>query len=125
MKKSSNTHLLIPTFPHASTLLMFSLYTHQETKIPSVTPPMPLSPPKKVRFFKELQMILIPERKEYIEAHLNELLWNNERDYIGFKRETLQEINEYIQKNPLIPLKKAFIHMHQLDDVHPENIKNP
>jgi hypothetical protein len=48
---------------------------------------------KKVKFDTIIKIILIPNRKEYFNSSLNDLLWWNEEDYYNFKKNFLLELN--------------------------------
>jgi hypothetical protein len=50
------------------------------------------SSPKKVDFSPRVTVVLIPERKEYEKAQLNDQLWWNHEDYSTFKHNALNEL---------------------------------
>lgn len=117
--KNQRLPLFFNTFPYASSLNAFTQRLH-ETSPP---PYPPKSPKKKVSFFNSVAVILIPERKEYAQANLNDVLWFNEEDYQMIKQATVDELNEYIQENPHVTKRKALNLIYGLNDVHPENLR--
>lgn len=56
---------------------------------------------KKVRFYKVVDVVLIPTRKEYEEIKLNQELWWNDDDYLQFKASAMEEYIRHMQKKQL------------------------
>ena len=48
---------------------------------------------KKVKFDNIIKVILIPNREEYFNNSLNDLLWWKKEDYCNFKKNFLLELN--------------------------------
>jgi len=53
---------------------------------------------KKVHFYKEVSVILIPQRSEFLRAGLADELWWNSSDYHSFKTIAIKEIFEYMKE---------------------------
>jgi hypothetical protein len=82
------------------------------------------SPQKKVSFHDKVNVILIPERKEFIDAGLLEKVWVSKNVYADNTLEVQNEIKFFkSQASEDMSTKKAFNLIHGLEDVHPENLK--
>ena len=73
----------------------------------TITSISPINIEKKVKFCKNVKVILIPTLNEYIEAQLKSVIWWNDEDYKSFKSEAVIEIKQYIEKYPDISVKEA------------------
>lgn len=62
---------------------------------------------KRVSFLPTAYVVLIPTTAEYHNAGLAPDLWWGEKDYRTFKSGAIQEIQEYLHKNPQLDVKKA------------------
>ena len=68
---------------------------------------------KKVKFCKNVKVILIPSTNEYIEAQLKHVIWWNADDYKIFKMQAVEDIKEYLQIFPNVTIKEALSLLYQ------------
>ncbi len=58
----------------------------------------PRSSKKTVSFSKSVRVVLIPQRKEFIQAGLHTMLWQTEQDFLSFRKSTDEETLELMKK---------------------------
>jgi hypothetical protein len=70
---------------------------------------------KKITFSSRIIVILIPTRLEYIK--LGNSLWWEKDDYKNFKKSACIEINNMIQRNPLMSPKHVMKLLYQPNNI--------
>ena len=70
---------------------------------------------KKITFSPQITIILIPTRLEY--SKLSNLLWWEETDYTNFKNSAYIEINNMIQRFPLMSPSHAMKLLYQPNNI--------
>ncbi|HBB53655.1 MAG TPA: hypothetical protein DCZ80_07120 [Legionellales bacterium] len=120
--KNTRPPLFFNTFAYASSLNAFAKKCHQDS--PTISPPE--SPKNKVRFFNTIEVVLIPARIEYTEANLNTDLWFNDEEFKVIQQETIDELNQFLQKNPNCSKREALnkIYSSDQDDTEILGIKS-
>ncbi len=100
--------------------LFFNPFLFQQQ--PLTTPP---SSPKKVSFHDKVNVVLIPERKEFVEAGLQEKMWETVSFVEDNKTKVKNEIN-FFRKHYAheVTAKRAFNLIYDVEGVHPANLKS-
>jgi len=68
---------------------------------------------KTVTFSSVVYLRLIPTRREIVEENLFDELWWSEKDFIQFRIETFDEMNELKQKHPNITRQEVLKLLYQ------------
>jgi hypothetical protein len=115
-----------PFIPRTSSLvtypftLFFNPFLFQQK--PLINSP---SSPKKVSFHDKVNVVLIPERKEFVEAGLQEKMWETVSFFEDNKTKVKNEIN-FFRKHYAheVTAKRAFNLIYDVEGVHPANLKS-